>query len=182
MESRFKDNPKQNFFFVFTLNSVGGVLCSAKVNEWLKMRKYLGIYYYHDTISGVEVNNNAININKLWKVSTSFVILYYFFLWACTVKEWSVNHKKCTNIKMLNLLSTFFITGAVEQMHSHVWDNFWQLKAFGISVPLRYLNFCLNFFVMYKNGLIRKIRLISKDVITWETNNCNSKIVQYLKM
>ena len=26
----------------------------------------------------------------------------------------------------------------------------------------RYLNFCLDFLVMYKNGLIRKIRLISK--------------------
>ena len=41
------------------------VLCSAAVNEWLKMRKSLGICYYQDTISGAEVNNNVININKL---------------------------------------------------------------------------------------------------------------------
>ena len=53
------------FFFVYTLNGKGGVLCSATVSEWLKMRKSLGIYYYQDTISSVEVNNNVININKL---------------------------------------------------------------------------------------------------------------------
>ena len=68
MESRFKGNPKllcNFFFFVSTLNSKGGVLCSATVSEWLKMRKYLGICYYQDTISGVEVNNNVTNINKI---------------------------------------------------------------------------------------------------------------------
>ena len=37
---------------------MGGVLCSAIVSEWLKMRKYLGIHYWQDTISAVEVNNN----------------------------------------------------------------------------------------------------------------------------
>ena len=57
---------------------MGGVRCSATVSEWLKMRKPLGIYYYQDTISGAEVNNNVININKLSEVSTSFVIGYYF--------------------------------------------------------------------------------------------------------
>ena len=31
-------------------------------------------------ISGGSVNNNVININKLWEVSTSFVILYYLWL------------------------------------------------------------------------------------------------------
>ena len=41
---------------------MGGILCSTTVSEWLKMRKYFGIYYYHDTISGgVEVNNNVRN-------------------------------------------------------------------------------------------------------------------------
>ena len=54
------------------------VLRSAAVNEWLKMRKSLGICYYQDTISGAEVNNNVININKLREVSTGFVILHYF--------------------------------------------------------------------------------------------------------
>ena len=44
---------------------MGGVLCSAIVSEWLKMRKSLGIDYWQDTISDVEVNNNVVNINKL---------------------------------------------------------------------------------------------------------------------
>ena len=68
MGGRFKGNPKllcNIFFFVSTLNSIGGVLCSATVSGWLKMRKFLGIYYYQDVISGVEVNNNVINISKL---------------------------------------------------------------------------------------------------------------------
>ena len=66
--------------FVSTLRSMGGVLCSAIVSGRLKMRKSLGIYYLHDIISGVEVNSNVVNINKLWKVPTSFVIVYYFSL------------------------------------------------------------------------------------------------------
>ena len=44
---------------------MGGVLCSAIVSERLKMRKSLGIHYWQNTISGVKVNNNDININKL---------------------------------------------------------------------------------------------------------------------
>ena len=36
---------------------------------------------------------------------------------------------------------------------------YFTLKLYSFS---RYLNFCLDFLVMYKNGLIRKIRLISK--------------------
>ena len=44
---------------------MGRVRCSATVSEWLKMRKSLGIYCYQDTISGAEVNNNVINIDKL---------------------------------------------------------------------------------------------------------------------
>ena len=57
---------------------MGGVLCSVLVSAWLKMRQPLRIHYYEGTISGVEVNNNVTNFNKLWEVSTSFVILYYF--------------------------------------------------------------------------------------------------------
>ena len=56
---------------------MGGVLCSAIVSERLKMRNSLGISYWQDTISGVKVNNNVININKLWGVSTSFVIFHF---------------------------------------------------------------------------------------------------------
>ena len=61
----------QNFFVIFfsffdsTLNSMGVVRCSTTASEWLKMTKSLGIYYYQDTISGVEVYNNVININKI---------------------------------------------------------------------------------------------------------------------
>ena len=44
---------------------MGGVLCGVIASEWLKMRKSLGIHYCQDTISGAQVNNNFININKL---------------------------------------------------------------------------------------------------------------------
>ena len=50
---------------------MGGVMCSAIVSEELKIRKSLGIYCSQDTISGVKVNNNVININKVWGVSTT---------------------------------------------------------------------------------------------------------------
>ena len=59
------------FFFISTLNSMGGVMCSPAVREQLKMRKSLRICYWKDTISGVKVNNNFISINKLWRVSTT---------------------------------------------------------------------------------------------------------------
>ena len=82
--SRVKGNQKLlcNIFclFISTLNIMDGVLCSARVSERLKIRKSLGIHHWKDTISSVDVNNNVININKLWEVSTSFVILYYFLL------------------------------------------------------------------------------------------------------
>ena len=67
-------------FFISALNSMGGVLCIALVSEQSKMWKPLGIHYWQDTISSVKVNNNVININKLGRVSTSFVTLYYFSL------------------------------------------------------------------------------------------------------
>ena len=57
-----------------------GVVCSAIVSELLKMRKSLEIHYWWDVSSDVELNNNIINIKKLWGVSTSFVIVYYFSL------------------------------------------------------------------------------------------------------
>ena len=68
------------FYFVSTLSSMGGVVCSAIVSELLKMRKSLAIHYWQDVPSDAEFNNNVININKFWGVSTSFVILYYFSL------------------------------------------------------------------------------------------------------
>ena len=40
-------------------------MCSTILSELLKMRTSLGIHYREDTISGIEVNNNVININKL---------------------------------------------------------------------------------------------------------------------
>ena len=46
----------------------------------------------------------------------------------------------------------------------------------------RYFNFCLDFLVLQENGLIRKIRLISKSMTsTWFTNNCNTDNDKYLK-
>ena len=60
---------------------MGGVLGSATVSERLKMRKSLGIYYYQDIVFDAEVNNNATNIRG---VSTSFIILYYFWLQSYT--------------------------------------------------------------------------------------------------
>ena len=82
MGNKLIANPKllwNDFFFVSTLNRKGGVLCNTRVSEGLKTRKSLAIHYWQDiTISGVELNNNVININKLWRVSTSSVILYYF--------------------------------------------------------------------------------------------------------
>ena len=44
---------------------MGGALCNATVSgEWLKMRKSLGIHYWQDIVSGVEVNMNVIDIKK----------------------------------------------------------------------------------------------------------------------
>ena len=68
------------FYFVSTLSSMGGAVCSAIVSELSKMRKSHAIHYWQDVQSDVEFNNNVININKLWGVSTSFVIVYYFSL------------------------------------------------------------------------------------------------------
>ena len=53
----------------------------------------------------------------------------------------------------------------------------WKLFSF-----LRLLNFYPDLFGYEKNGLIRKLRLISKsDVKNWETSNYNIHIAQYLK-
>ena len=43
---------------------------------------------------------------------------------------------------------------------------------------LRYLSFCLDLFFMYKNGLIRKIRLVLKFMTSQRgyQNNCNAHI------
>ena len=68
------------FYFVSTISSIGGVVCSAIMSELLKMRKSIAIRYWQDVPSDAKFNNNVININKLWGVSTSFVILYYFSL------------------------------------------------------------------------------------------------------
>ena len=44
---------------------MGGVLRSVLVSERLRMKKSLGIHCGQNVISGVEDNNNVININKL---------------------------------------------------------------------------------------------------------------------
>ena len=73
----FKNHIFKLFFLLF-LGSVAWVVSCVVllVSERLKMSKSLGIHYWQDITSGVEVNNNVISINKLWRVSTSFVILH----------------------------------------------------------------------------------------------------------
>ena len=53
------------FFFVSTLNSKSGVLCSARLNERLQRKKISrNLLLTGYTISGIELNNNIIKINK----------------------------------------------------------------------------------------------------------------------
>ena len=53
-------------------------------------------------------------------------------------------------------------------------------KLFSFS---RYLSFCLDFWVMYRKGLIKKINVNLKfyDVTDWLTNSCNTHIAQYFE-
>ena len=68
-------------FFVSTFNSKGGVLCSAIVSERLKMtKKSRNSWETGYTISGVELSNNVISINEIWRVLNSLVTLHYFSL------------------------------------------------------------------------------------------------------
>ena len=47
------------------------------------------------TISGVELNTNVVNINKLLGVSTCFVILYYFVLFfTLPISQYLFQYKK----------------------------------------------------------------------------------------
>ena len=48
----------------------------------------------------------------------------------------------------------------------------------------RYLCFCLDFLVMYRKGLLKKIKANFKfyDVANWLTNNCNTHIAQYFEI
>ena len=48
----------------------------------------------------------------------------------------------------------------------------------------RYLSFCLDFLVMYRNGLIKKIKVNFKfsDVTAWLRSNCNTHIAQYFEI
>ena len=70
------------------------------------------------------------------------------------------------------------------KVHSQVWDNFLQLKALWkwgkmlfispekLFLFSRYLSFCLDFSVMYLNGLIKKIGSISNFMTSqpcWQT-------------
>ena len=46
------------------------------------------------------------------------------------------------------------------------------------------LSFCFDILVMYRKGLIKKIRVNFKsyDVTAWLTNNCSTHIAQYLEI
>ena len=54
-------------------------------------------------------------------------------------------------------------------------------KLFSLS---RYLSVCLDVLVIYRKGLIKKIKANFKfyDVIAWSTNSCNTHIAQYFEM
>ena len=67
-------------FSVSTINSMCTVLYSVTMRERLKTRKSPAINYWQDTISLLKRNRNVRNINNLWEILTSFVILYYFSL------------------------------------------------------------------------------------------------------
>ena len=75
-----------------------GVLCSAIASERLKMSKSIAIHYWQVTISGVELNNNFININKLWGVSNSFCNFVVIFTLTLTHKKNTLTHKKKLNL------------------------------------------------------------------------------------
>ena len=94
----------------------------------------------------------------IWRIFIDFCKTYVIIIYIVDVR-YSVFLFSLTNFQL--------------KAHSHVWDNFWQLKAlwkwwkmlfispqklFSFS---RYLSFCLDFLVMYRNGLIKKIKLIS---------------------
>ena len=53
-------------------------------------------------------------------------------------------------------------------------------KLFSFS---RYLSFCLDFLVIYRNGLILKDKFNFEfyEVTAWLKNNCNINIAQYLE-
>ena len=57
---------------------------------------------------------------------------------------------------------------------------YFNLKLFSF---LRYLNFSLDFFCYLGIWLDKKAKVNFKmfDVINWETNNCSTHIVQYIK-
>ena len=83
------------YIFIQNSYSMGGALYSAIVRERLRMRKSLVIYYWQNAISRVKVNKNVTNINKLWRVSTSFVILNYFSLFHYRIYARVHSKKHC---------------------------------------------------------------------------------------
>ena len=60
--------------------------------------------------------------------------------------------------------------------------NVFNISSSKLFLFSRYLNFCLEFLVMKKNGLIRKDKVILKiyDIATWLKNNQNTHTAQYL--
>ena len=68
-----------NFSSVSIPNSKIGVLCSARLSERLKRDKFSrNLLLTGYTIFGIEHNNNIENINKFWRVSTSFTLTLSF--------------------------------------------------------------------------------------------------------
>ena len=75
-----------------------------------------------------------------------------------TYKEWEITQKRLTTIEgSLSSFRQFLATKSPLKMMKNAFYS--PSKLFSVS---RYLNFCLEFLVIWKNGLIRKTRLISK--------------------
>ena len=77
----------------------------------------------------------------------------------------------------LSGLRQFLVPGSSLKMVNNAF--YFTLKALFV---LKSVNICLDFLVIHKNSLIRKIRLFQNlDVTNSEANNYNTHIGQYLK-
>ena len=101
----------------------------------------------------------TVRVQHKWKTSISIMTQVKTYFHFPILTTWQMkDHKKRNN--------------SILKVHSQIWDIFGNWKPFQNEKMLfispqklfsfsKYLSFCLDFLVMYQNGLIRKIRLIS---------------------
>ena len=108
----------------------------------------------------------------LWKFRIlnpkSFRVIYRQSLWNVYLETFRDNIIRWKVSYFLRKIQTLWVNNSItlwiKNANFSGYYFYENTKIYGdfqicISVPL---NFCLNFFTMYKNSLIRKIRLISK--------------------